>query len=317
MRAAAEMQQHHGMSPVLVGDRFVIDYYASREGMDVVAVQEGGAPAPGVLRVLTVDALREDDFTPGQVSPSAGRATVEYIRAALAAVESGLTSAVVAAPHSETAINSAGIPFAGYPSLLSELGGHGDPVFLLLVHDTLRISHVTLHCSVREALDQLNAGLVERAIVATDYALRRMGVDRPRLGVFGINPHAGEGGLFGDEDIRVVAPAVAEAVRQGIDVTGPTGCDVLLADRSRFDGFVAMFHDQGHAPVKLLAGRHASALSIGSRLTFASVGHGAAFDIAGQHAADHRPLMRALRLVCSMSGGPTKEDHHRDQDNPL
>ena len=299
--AALAIQRQGGLTPILVGDAVVVEHYASRVGALIHDIRLGGKMLPGTLPLLPVDALRPADFAPGRISPAAGHATVEYVRAALGAAQAGLATAIVAAPHSETAINAAGIEFAGYPSLLSALSDDGAPVFLLLVHDTLRISHATLHCSVREALDQLDEDLVESAIVATHRALQRLGVERPRLGVFGVNPHAGEGGLFGTEDIRIVVPAIQRTARNGIDVAGPTGCDVLLADRSRFDGFVAMFHDQGHAPVKLLGGRQTSALSIGLDVTFASVGHGAAFDIAGTGVADYRPVLGAIKLVSSMS----------------
>jgi 4-hydroxythreonine-4-phosphate dehydrogenase len=170
----------------------------------------------------------------------------------------------------------------------------------MLAHDELRIVHATLHCSVAEALRLLTPELVEAAIRATHSALLRFGIERPRIGVFGINPHAGEGGLFGEEDFSIVSPAVQRAVRAGMDVSGPTGCDLLLTNRAGFDGFVAMFHDQGHAPIKLLGGRQASALSIGNRVTLLSVGHGAAFDIAGKGVADIRPLVTALTLASSM-----------------
>jgi 4-hydroxythreonine-4-phosphate dehydrogenase len=203
----------------------------------------------------------------------------------------------VGCPHNETAVNRAGIPFTGYPGLVARLtDAPEERVFMMLVGGGLRILHVTLHERLADALARITPELVEAAINASVNALARMGVHNPRIGVFGVNPHAGEGGLFGDDDARITAPAVARLRAQGLDVVGPAGADVMLGNRD-CDAYIAMFHDQGHIPVKLLAGRHASALSIGSDILFSSVGHGSAFDIAGQGIADPEAVIRTVRLL--------------------
>lgn len=301
VRAAAEMQAQGSEPPVVVGDRFVVAHYASRFGLSIRETIGTAEPMMNTVDLLPVDAMPPAEFKPGRVCAAAGRATVEYVRIAVKSLRHGFGSAIVAAPHSETAINSAGIVFSGYPSLLSASSGDHLPVFLMLIIDDLRITHVTLHCSVSEALQLLNPRSVEAAIRATDATLKKLGIERPRIGVFGINPHAGEGGLFGDEDAHIVAPVVEKLAREGLTVVGPTGCDVLLADRASYDGFVAMFHDQGHGPIKLLGGRESSALCIGQEIVFSSVGHGAAFDIAGQGIADIAPIVKALKLVASIN----------------
>ncbi|WP_253075600.1 4-hydroxythreonine-4-phosphate dehydrogenase PdxA [Bradyrhizobium sp. 200] len=133
--------------------------------------------------------------------------------------------------------------------------------------------------------------------------LQRLGIANPRIGIFGINPHAGENGLFGDDDDRITAPAVDRLRKAGILAEGPVGADIILG-RKDIDGFVAIYHDQGHIPVKLLAGRNASALSVGAGVLFSSVGHGSAFDIAGQDKADPSAVLRTLRLIGNIPAAP-------------
>jgi 4-hydroxythreonine-4-phosphate dehydrogenase len=293
VRAAADP----GLAPVLVGDRFVVEAYAHRSGLKVRDTDGSAEPASGTVDLLPVAALPREAFAPGQVRAQAGAATVAYLGAAVDAVRREHARGIVACPHSETAINAAGIPFAGYPGLLARLTGV-DPerVFLMLVGGGLRIVHATLHERLAHALARLTPDLVAAAGLAAARALTALGVVEPRIGVLGVNPHAGEGGLFGDDDERVTAPAVELLRGAGVHADGPVGADLMLG-REGFDAFVAMYHDQGHIPVKLLAGRHAAALSIGAGVLFSSVGHGAAFDIAGTGVADPEAVIRALRLV--------------------
>ncbi|GAA1214504.1 hypothetical protein GCM10009608_59130 [Pseudonocardia alaniniphila] len=169
----------------------------------------------------------------------------------------------------------------------------------MLVGGGLRIVHATLHERLGDAIARLTPELVAAAASAAAAYLEGAGVVSPRIGVFGINPHAGEGGLFGRDDDRVTVPAVAALRERGTDAAGPLGADLMLGPdrRSEFDAFVAMYHDQGHVPIKLLAGRTASALTVGAGLIFSSVGHGAAFDIAGRGVADPDAVLCAVRLV--------------------
>jgi 4-hydroxythreonine-4-phosphate dehydrogenase len=194
-------------------------------------------------------------------------------------------------------VNAAGIAFRGYPGLLAGiLGVPEDSIFLLLTGGGLRILHVTLHERLADALARLTAERVEAAGRTLVDALRALGIERPRIGLFGINPHAGENGLFGDDDRSIVDPAAVRLKAAGMDVEGPLGADLFLARRD-LDGYVAMYHDQGHIPVKMLAPRSAIALSVGGGIVFSSVGHGSAFDIAGRGIADPAALIAALRLV--------------------
>ena len=271
------------IEPILVGDRHVIEHYGNSS------------------KIFEVDALSREAFSPGKLDPRAGRATVAYVRAAVSMVERGAADAIVACPQSETAINRAGIPFDGYAGLLAELTGTPrDKTFLMLVAAGLRIAHVTLHESVQSALSRMTPELVVDAGVAAVRILERLKVNSPKLGVFGINPHAGEDGLFGDDDERITKPAVAELRRRGVAAEGPVGADLLLAQR-KHDVYLAMFHDQGHIPVKLLSPLRSSALSIGTPVLFSSVGHGCAYDIAGKGVADPASVVETLKLLGGLS----------------
>jgi 1,2-dihydroxy-3,5-cyclohexadiene-1,4-dicarboxylate dehydrogenase len=238
---------------------------------------------------------------PGQVNARAGASAVASATAAIKACQAGEFDAVVAGPHHETAIHQAGITFSGYPSLLARVCGQPeDTVFLMLVGGGLRIVHVTLHESVASALARITPELVVAATLAGIRACRRIGIPGPNVALFGINPHASEGGLFGPEDEQRVVPAAKRLHDLGIDVTGPAGADVLLADR-KHDLYVAMLHDQGHIPVKLIAPQAASAISIGAEVLLASTGHGSAMDIAGRGVARPDAMLRSLRLVAGIS----------------
>jgi 4-hydroxythreonine-4-phosphate dehydrogenase len=293
VKAALELGET-GMPPVLVGDHYVIDRYAAELGARTRMY--AGEPEPGAIDVIAIPALPPAEFRPGTVSAAAGAATVAYLEAAVRLLGEGFRG-IVACPHSETAVNSAGIPFRGYPPLLARLAGVSpDRMFLLLIGGGLRIVHATLHERLADAVERLTPDTVCAAALAAHEALTTLGIAHPRLGVFGINPHAGEGGLFGDDDERVTVPAVRRLRECGLDVEGPIGADTMLAAGGR-DAYVAMYHDQGHIPVKLLSGRTSSALAIGAGIAFSSVGHGAAFDIAGSGVADPAAAVAAVRLL--------------------
>jgi 4-hydroxy-L-threonine phosphate dehydrogenase PdxA len=263
---------------VLVGDAFVIERY-------------------GRAKTRDVKALPPEAFKPGTLDPRAGAATIAYAREAVRLAQSGEVDAVVGCPHSETAINRAGIRFSGYPGLIAELTGTPeDRVFLMLVAQGLRIAHVTLHESVASALSRITEDRVVDAGMAAVRAAQRLGIDKPRLGVFGINPHAGEDGLWGKEDENITRPAVAELRKRGVAADGPVGGDLMLSQR-RHDVYLAMFHDQGHIPMKLLSPLRSSALTIGTPLLFSSVGHGCAYDIAGKGVADSTSVEETLSLL--------------------
>lgn len=281
-------------TPVLVGERFILEPLAAAAGLEVRDYVPGAPGAAGVIDVVNGGHLPPGAYKPGTLSAEAGAATIGYLTDAMSLARSGGFRAVVAGPHSETAVHAAGVEFRGYPPLVARLTGvPEDEVFLLLIGGGLRIAHVTLHESMASALARLTPKLVTAAGVALHEALVALGIRQPRIGVFGINPHASEGGLFGQEDAEITERSVLALHDRGISADGPAGADVLISTEG-YDGYLAMYHDQGHIPVKLLAGRTACALAIGTAVPFCSVGHGTAFDIAGTGKADPAALIRAL-----------------------
>lgn len=298
-----------------IGPEIVLKALAALQGDDRLRIAVFGPPA-ALARAATVTGLQDvlasvdvrpagevpaDAVRPGQVTAAAGASTVASAAAAIEACRAGAFDAVVAGPHHETAIARAGIAFSGYPSLLARVCGQPeDTVFLMLVGGGLRIVHATLHESVATALGRLTPELVVAAAQAGVRGCRMLGLASPRVALMGINPHASEGTLFGPEDQQCSVPAAERLRALGLDITGPQGGDVLLADR-RHDLYVAMLHDQGHIPIKLLAPQAASAISIGADVLLASTGHGSAMDIAGQGVARPDALLRSLRLLGGLS----------------
>lgn len=298
VKAAAALLGNSDIRVVLVGDENVIRHYGEQcAPAHQFQLFQSGSPARGAILLHPVDGLPAAHFGPGQIDAAAGHATVAYVDAAIGLVRERTVEAIVGCPHNETAVNAAGIPFSGYPGLIARLTRTPEQkVFMMLVGGGLRILHATLHERILDALARLTPGLIEEAGLACAATLKRLGIASPKIGVFGINPHAGENGLFGDDDNHITAPAVERLRKAGVNAEGPVGADIILG-RKDIDGFVAIYHDQGHIPVKLLAGRNASALSVGAGVLFSSVGHGSAFDIAGQNKADPSAVLRTLRLL--------------------
>lgn len=288
--------------PVVIADQAVIDVTARRLGL---ADRLTDLIAEGRVVLSPVETAAREPH-PGEITAEAGTATVAYARAAIRMVEAGDARAVVAGPHNESAVARAGVPFTGYPQLLAETTGvDPDDVFLMLVSPRLRIVHATLHVGLRPALDSLTIKRVLSAIRAAHAALGSLGIEHPRIAVCGINPHAGEGGLFGDEDEAISVPAVAQARAEGIDVHGPEGADLLLPAGAH-DAYVAMYHDQGHIPIKLEGRGNALGISIGAPVLFSTVAHGSAHDIAGTGRADPAALAGALVKMAAILSKQTE-----------
>ena len=286
IRAAASLLADHDQRVTLFADRYIVERECERLALDA-----------GNFPVHDVPALPAQAWRPGSVCARSGAATVMYAQAAVQACQAGQLAGVVAAPHCETAVNAAGIPFRGYGPFVADLTGTPrDRVFLMLCAENFRVIHVTLHESVVQAVGRLTPELVQSAVEAARDTLRTLGLPHPRLCVLGINPHAGEGGLFGLEDECVTRPAVTAMAERGWDVHGPAPADVALSE-GRFDCYVAMLHDQGHIAIKMASPKGAAALVAGAPVLFASAAHGAAFDLAGLGTADCSAMEQALALV--------------------
>jgi len=298
LKAALDASVHAMCRPLVVGDAEAIRKHADAAGIaaqfHVIADVAAARWADGAIELLAVPFPHGTPLAFGVNDAAYGCATLASAARAIAAARAGEVDAVVAAPHNQTSIAAAGIAFDGYPSFVArETGMNHHDVFLMLWFGDTRIVHCTLHVGVAQALSLITRERVGRTIRAADAALRRIGIAAPRLCVSGLNPHAGEGGLFGREEIDVIAPAIADAQADGIAAVGPFGCDTMLA-RKDVDAFVVMLHDQGHIAAKLLASNQSAAFAIGSPILFSSVAHGTAFDIAGKGIASPAAMIEAI-----------------------
>ncbi|MCE4557162.1 4-hydroxythreonine-4-phosphate dehydrogenase PdxA [Pelomonas sp. P8] len=239
----------------------------------------------------------------GRVDARAGAAAARCIEAAVAEVQAGRARAVVTSPIHKEALHAAGSPYPGHTEMLQALAG-GVPVRMMLANEELRTVLVTIHCALRDAIERVTRQNVLETLRITGAALRRMGVAAPRIAVAGLNPHAGEGGLFGDEEIRHIAPAIADARAEGWDASGPYAPDTVFmrARRGEFDVVVAMTHDHGLIPVKYLGVEQGVNVTLGLPFVRTSPDHGTAFDIAGRGVADPASLGAALAMARRLTG---------------
>jgi 4-hydroxythreonine-4-phosphate dehydrogenase len=278
--------------PVVIGDTARLQLAASICG---VALD----PAIEVIDVGEVS----PDLPWGVLSADAGEAAYRYIERAAQMAIAGEVQAICTAPLNKEALHAAGHMFPGHTELLAHLTGTGE-VSMMLEAPGLRVVHVTTHIGIIDAIAKIEPGLVARTIRRADETLRRAGIAAPRLAVCGINPHAGENGLFGHgEEASKIDPAIAAVRAEGIDAIGPLPADTLFfrARRGDFDCVVAMYHDQGHGPVKVLGLEAGVNITIGLPVVRTSVDHGTAFDIAGTGAADERSMVEALKQAVNLA----------------
>jgi 4-hydroxythreonine-4-phosphate dehydrogenase len=240
-------------------------------------------------------------FEAGVLSAAAGRAAYESIVRAVDDARSRRVDAIATAPVNKEAFRLAGLPWAGHTELLAHLTGAGD-VAMMFHSEVLRVVLATVHIPLSEVPRALTADSLERTIALTARELPRFGIGRPRIAVAGLNPHAGEHGLFGREEQMVIAPAIARACERGILVSGPFPADTLFvrARRGEFDVVVACYHDQGLIPVKLAAFGQAVNVTLGLPIVRTSVDHGTAFDIAGKGVADPESMIAAVLLAAEL-----------------
>ena len=274
LKAALDPRVRAICRPVLVGDRAVFALYGKTSEVEILEIKH---PKPKI----------------GEIDPSHGRAAIAAAEAAIRGALAGEFDAVVGAPHTEAAIHAAGIEFDGYPSFVARLAGlpPEDGILMLCFEyqgREVRIAHVTLHVAVGKALKLITRERILKTIRAVNATLKN-----PRIAVSGVNPHAGEAGAFGREEIEIVAPALEQARREGMAVDGPIGADTLI-QRAGYDAYVVMLHDQGHVAAKLLAPQRVAGLTIGTPVLFSSVAHGSALDIAGKGRAEHRAMVEAI-----------------------
>ncbi len=292
---------------VVFGSHLVMSDIVNRLGLDAevrcIAAPEEARPRPGVIDV--VEATRIVELPPiGQINAVSGHASFDAIVAAIAAAWSGKVGGIVTAPINKEAMACAGIRYPGHTEILADYSG-AKRVAMMLANDDIRTVLVTIHTSLRKAIEQADFEAQMCAIRHAHLGGKALGIAVPRVAVAGLNPHAGEGGLFGDEEIRIIIPAIEAARAEGIDASGPHPGDTVYmqARKGRFDVVVAQYHDQGLIPVKYLGLEKGVNITLGLPFVRTSPDHGTAFDIAGQGIADHASLKTALayarRLVAA------------------
>jgi len=306
MKALAVPGVHAFCRPLVIGDAERLRLAGQRAGtrLTVSSIADAGAASFGHGRVECVDLkLVPADLPFGRVSALAGEAAFRYIERAVRLVESGVAQAICTAPLSKEALHAAGHRYPGHTELLAALTGTPE-VSMMLVAPKLRVIHVTTHMGLLDAIERIDAPLVERVITRAHDTLSHAGIPQPRIGVCGINPHAGENGLFGrGEEAAKIEPAVRNTRARGWHVRGPLPADTLffLAARGDYDIVVAMYHDQGHGPIKVLGLEAGVNITVGLPMVRTSVDHGTAFDIAGTGEADERSLIEALRQAAELA----------------
>jgi 4-phospho-D-threonate 3-dehydrogenase / 4-phospho-D-erythronate 3-dehydrogenase len=292
VKCLARQEAHDICRPLVVGDVARLRRAAAICGLDASAIE-------------CVDLqLVPDDLPFGQLSAQAGEAAFRYLERAIALALAGDVHAICTAPINKAALHLAGRRYPGHTEILAALTNTPE-VSMLLSAPGLRVVHCTTHIGLLDAIARIEPSLVERTIRRGHEALVRWGIASPRIAVCGINPHAGEDGLFGHgEEAVKIAPGIAAARASGIDAVGPLPADTLFfrAVRGDFDLVVAMYHDQGHCPVKVLGLDAGVNITLGLPIVRTSVDHGTAFDIAGTGAADDRSLLEALRQAAAFAG---------------
>lgn len=254
------------------------------------------------LPVVPVSTIDDPAFDWGRPVSTSDRAQVDYIRQAFDAVDQGAADALVTAPVNKVSVNRAGVEFPGHTEMLAQLTNAGPPV-MMLAGPTLKVVPLTTHVAVRDVPGLITEARVRHGIEVTHRAFQTyFGQSRPRIAVAGLNPHAGDGGLFGDEETRIIEPAIEAARAQGIEVFGPLPGDSVFhrAKSGEFDVVLGMYHDQALIPLKLLDFDHAINVTLGLPIIRTSVDHGTAYDIAGRGIAAASSMIAALRLAAKM-----------------
>ena len=293
--------------PVIIGDLRRLQQAARIYGRDDVSFNVIDRPEDGRYQLGTVDVIDLDcvpeDLPWGEVSAAAGDAAYRFIERATQYAVERRVGAICTAPLNKEALHAGGHNFPGHTEMLAHLTGTPE-VSMLLTAPKLRVIHVTTHVGLLDAVELINVDLVERTIQRGHDVLVRSGIPHPRIAVCGINPHAGEHGLFGrGEEETKINPAVEKVRLQGIDAVGAMPADSVffLATRGDFDLVVAMYHDQGHGPIKALGIEHGVNITVGLPVVRTSVDHGTAFDIAGTGRVDPESMYEAMRQAVTMA----------------
>lgn len=311
VKAWPELQAH--CQPVVVGDAaslrgMLTTLKAPGRVIDAASVTDS-SPTALTIPVIQGSEQQVGSLAVGRIHAAAGRAAYDFLCRAIDLTRAGHAAGMVTAPLQKEGLHAAGLRYPGHTEILAERAGVKEFGMMLYARGPgiphgLGVVHVTLHMALRDVLAHISTAAVLEKIRLLNHVMGQLCERQPRLAVAALNPHAGDGGLFGDEERTLLEPAVRQAVAAGIPVAGPIPSDTLFvrAQRGEFDGIVAMYHDQGHIPMKLLSGLAAVNITLGLPFVRTSVAHGTAYDIAGKGIADHRSLVEAVRVAALLAG---------------
>ncbi len=308
LKALADQELLNTARWVVIGDAAILEMAGARIGLKRPdwAIRDGNSlqrSDHSVAQISLIDArqIEPSQFAIGKLSAACGSAALEYVRTATQLCLDGQADAMVTAPLNKEAVSLSGQNFTGHTEFIAELSEAAESR-MLLVNDRLRVIHVSTHCSLRSACE-LHTSRILRTIQLGHEALQSLGFAEPRIAVCGLNPHAGENGLFGSEDLGIIVPAIRSAQEMGLMCEGPFPADTIFiqAVRGSYDLVVAMYHDQGHVPMKLLDFENTINVSLGLPIVRTSVDHGTAFDIVGKNQADPSSMKAAMKLAVTMS----------------
>ncbi len=309
MKSLAHAEVYQFCRPLVIGDAGRLQKAGEIVGSKLNLHAVNG-PEDATFELGTVDCIDlkcvPADLPFGKLSPIGGETAYQCIVAAVNLAKAGAIEAICTAPLNKAALHAAGHKFPGHTELLAYLTGTPE-VSMMLTTPKLRVIHVTTHIGLIDAIAKIEPGLVFRTIERAEVTMERAGISHPRIAVCAINPHAGEGGLFGhgEEEIKIM-PAIERARARGWNVEGPLPADTLFfrAGRGDFDIVLAMYHDQGHGPVKVMGLESGVNITVGLPVIRTSVDHGTAFDIAGTGKVDERSLLEALRQGAELAPRP-------------
>lgn len=306
VKSLNDQKIYEGCRPFVIGDLKILKRALEVTNIDL---QLNGINHPnegkfqyGTIDILDMDQVSED-LPWGQVSADAGNAAFRYLEKAIAYANDGSIQGICTAPLNKEALHKAGHIYPGHTEILAELTNTKD-FAMMLSAPGLRVIHVTTHIGLMDAINTINAERQYTVIKLAHETLKKSGIESPRIAVCGINPHAGENGLFGHgEEEEKIVPAIEKAQAEGIDVQGPLPADTLFfrAKRGDFDIVVAQYHDQGHGPIKVLGLEAGVNITVGLPTIRTSVDHGTAFDIAGKNIADELSLKEAIRMAIDLA----------------
>jgi len=311
MKSLTKQEIYDVCKPLVIGDTAVI-----KKAIEIVEanleVNEVSSPADGQYELGTVDVINLDNIDMekleyGQVSAQGGQGAFEYIKKSVELAMDGQVQALATTPINKESLKAAKVPYIGHTEMLEDLAGSDDPLTMFQVNG-MRIFFLTRHLSLKDAIAQMTKERVHDYLVRCDKALQRLGVESRRFAVAGLNPHSGEGGLFGWEEVEEIKPGIELAMKEGIDAVGPVPADSVFfqALNGKYDAVLSLYHDQGHIAAKMTDFHRTVSITNGLPFLRTSVDHGTAFDIAGKNIAESISMEECIKVAAEYAPNFTR-----------